>query len=228
MTRKLRPVNGDARGNRSPIGDARFYRTLPVQQRSHETVVAILEAARQAHAAEGLSASLSGIAARAGVTGPAVCRYFDDIHAIRGAVVSQSRWFYLNDVAEYLRATHIASWRDIIVMHIAIRVQSYRAGRAPVEEIAREPSVSESKRLALYLASVITELCRIEVDSAAMQRIELGLRLADALIRRAFLESDEGDPVWISACGKTVVGFIEPAVGELLLLPKKVTRRRAM
>ncbi|MDN4641997.1 TetR/AcrR family transcriptional regulator [Agreia sp. PsM10] len=225
VTRNPRPRITGNRWSRaliegSVIGDSRFYRTLPVQQRSHDTVVAVLEAARQVHAEEGLSASLGGIAARAGVTGPGVFRYFDDIHALRGALVSQSRWRYLNDVADYLDATTVESWRDIIMMHVEIRARSYRDGDAPVAEIAREPSLNESNRLALFFGSLITEYCGIKVGRAARQRLELGLRLADSLIRRAFLFSDEGDPIWISACENTVVGFLGSVFDEHSGQPK--------
>lgn len=233
VTRNSRPRNDGRKCNRariegSVIGDARFYRTLPVQQRSHETVVAVLEAARQVYAEEGLGASLTRIAARAGVTGPGICRYFVDIHAIRGAIVSQSRWRYLADVADYLDATTIETWRDVIMMHIAIRTQSYRADAAPVAEIAREPNLNESNRLALFLGSLITEYCDIEVDRMARRRIELGLRLSDALIQRAFLSSNEGDPMWISACEHAVVAFIGPAFSELARRPTLVKRRQAL
>ena len=180
------PMTGD--GSHPRIGHPSLYRNFPKQTRSRETAAAILSAACIISREVG-HVSIDAVAHTAGLSKAAVYRFFWNDHSLRKTLASQELELYLDDMTDALRQTTCARWQDIVLLHATIRRNAYctRKGPALVSERYSAES-NESEIIAEYLLGEITlRFADALIPHNVRYRIEIAIRLIDALIGREFV-----------------------------------------
>jgi AcrR family transcriptional regulator len=178
-----------------PVTDAIRQRREPVQARSRETVVRILEAAAELIEAEGLDAvTTRAIAERAGVSAPSLYRFFADRDEIFDRLLS-TQLAELDRHAEAAEATwEIASVRDFVGRELDLHVAYYethpsfvrlwfggRISPTVVAEVHRR-----NRTLALRARSTLAASGLVAPsvsESALVLLVELGDRVLDLAFR---------------------------------------------
>jgi len=179
------PMTGD--GTHPRIGHPSLYRNFPKQARSRETAAAVLSAACTLSREVG-DVSIDAVAHTVGLSKAAVYRFFWNDHSLRTTLASQELELYLDDMTDALRQRTCARWQDVVLLHATIRWHAYRTRKGPamVSERYRAES-NESEIIAEYLLGEIAlRFADDLIPHDVRHRIEIAIRLIDALIGREF------------------------------------------
>lgn len=177
-------MTGD--GSLPRIGHPSLYRNFPQQARSRMSAAAILSAACTLSREAGVS-HIDDVARRVGLSKAAVYRFFTDDHALRMALASQELELYLDAMTDALHRNSYARWQDVVLAHATIRCEAFRARGGPALVAERYgPGSNESEIIAEYLLGEITlRFADALIPADAVHRIEVAIRLIDAVIERA-------------------------------------------
>jgi AcrR family transcriptional regulator len=177
-------MTGD--GSLPRIGHPSFYRNFPQQARSRMSAAAILSAACTLSREAGTS-HIDDVARRVGLSKAALYRFFTDDHALRMALASQELELYLDAMTDALHENSYARWQDVVLAHATIRCEAYRTRKGPALVSERYgPASNESEVIAEYLLGEITlRFADALIPADAVHRIEVAIRLIDAVIERA-------------------------------------------
>jgi AcrR family transcriptional regulator len=161
------------------------------------------------------------IARRAGMSGPAIYRYFDDLDAIACALAKRNLERYLERSQTLLETS--ADWQDAIAGSVTAFSEFYRdepgfrwlrLGDPIAKNLLSD--TDGNKRL---LARQVCELfvARYEVDSRPdlLEHVEVMVEIGDALIARAFESDRDGDRFFLDECTRLMVSYL----GEYLAQP---------
>ncbi|KJC63526.1 hypothetical protein TZ00_13225 [Agreia bicolorata] len=173
---------------------------IPKYRKSHVFVDSILDAARAIAMGQEGPMTTTRIAEVAGCSVAGLYRYFCDVHDIRCALVAQDWSLYEQAVEAYRKDHVICAPADVLSMHFHIRESTLREGSGPIPAVQRYQVAdrpTESDRIArLHLQLVQPSQPAIN-EPSLHRHLELVVRLADALIRRAFTISPDGDPAML-------------------------------
>jgi AcrR family transcriptional regulator len=177
-------MTGD--GTLPRIGHPTLYRHFPQQARSRMSAAAILAAACTLSREAGAS-HIDDVARRVGLSKAAVYRFFTDDHALRMTLASQELELYLDAMTDALHQNSYARWQDLVLAHATIRCEAYRTRNGPALVSERyRPESNESEIIAEYLlGEIVLRFADALIPDDAVHRIEVAIRLIDAVIERA-------------------------------------------
>jgi AcrR family transcriptional regulator len=204
--RTLRTLSHSSWGDQNDL-----LRVVPKQKKSRRLVDSILAAARSVamNASEPLTTTKIAEVAECSVA--AVYRYFGDVHEIRAALVAQDWSNYVEAALLYELNHSIRTPSDILDMHFALREASLRGRSGPIPTVKRYDSTNSptESELIARLHLLMIHPPQIGIDrSSLLWQLELIVRLADALILRAFAASPAGDPQALQAGKSALLGYI--------------------
>jgi AcrR family transcriptional regulator len=161
------------------------------------------------------------IARRAGMSGPAIYRYFDDLDAIVFALAKRNFERYLERSQVLLEAA--ADWQDAIAGSVAAYSEFYRDEPGfrwlRLGDPIANNLLSGTEGNKTMLARQVCELfvARYEVDSRPdlLGHVEIMVEIGDALIARAFESNPDGDRFFLDECTRLMVNYL----GEYLAQP---------
>jgi AcrR family transcriptional regulator len=161
------------------------------------------------------------IARRAGMSGPAIYRYFDDLDAIVCALAERNLERYLERSQALLEASE--DWQGAIAGTVTVYSEFYRDEPGFRWLRLGDPIagnlLSETEGNKTLLARQISELfvARYEVDSRKdlLAHVEVMVEIGDALIARAFESDQNGDRFFLDECTRVMVNYL----GDYLAQP---------
>lgn len=188
-----------------------LLRVVPKQKKARLLVDSILVAARSVAMGSAEPLTTTRVAEVAECSVAAVYRYFGDVHEIRSALAAQD-WSYYVEAALLYELDHtIRTPSDILDMHFALRLTSLREKTGPIPTVKRYQAATRptESELIARLHLLLLQPPQIGVDrSPLLWHLELLVRLADALIQRAFASSPDGDPVMLESAKAALHGYI--------------------
>lgn len=198
-TYDLRPGVRAPRADAAPVDPARM-RHNPAQQRSIALVERMLEAAAVITDEHGLAAvTTSSVAKRARVSAAAVYRYFPDRLAILYALIARDVEIYASALRQLYDEAPPGSLVELINVAIEARASMYRtksnvSSLLLIEMVAQtDAALAGSRLVADVLVRVLYETFDMPSNQNQIKRVELGLRVGDILIHRAFKLNAAGD-----------------------------------
>ncbi|SKA79899.1 transcriptional regulator, TetR family [Agreia bicolorata] len=198
-------MRGDGRHPR--IGASCAYRVVPVQRRGRETVAGILAAAREisrtVYAGDLL---MKDVAEQSGLADGTVYRYFRNDDALRSALAAQALELYCDAMTALIAQGTCARWQDVVLLHITLRVDSYCRGEGPAAIPDRlRAEANESQVIAEFLGGVIRARdVDLQVPADLDHRIELSVRISDALVIHAFSTRPSQRRIVLAECRSVV------------------------
>jgi AcrR family transcriptional regulator len=178
----------------------------PKQARSNQRVAALLDAAAAVVQRQGYeNLTTADVAQQAGASIGTVYRYFKDRVAVLEALATRN--FERTDLQlrKALDGNHadaksaIASLFDMY-LELFRKETGYRSIRlGDVLDIRPHDKAPWSRHAAHTVVNVLHEKFGCENDDAAITRLEQGFVLVDAMLARAFWDTDKGDQAFIDA-----------------------------
>lgn len=202
--------------------DDTLLRRTPLQDRSAQRFTLILDTMAALIDEVGYpSISISLIAKRSGMTGPALYRYFDDLHAIARALARRNRDRFFERVDKTLE-NETLDWQDALTSLAADYANMFREEpgfrwlRLGDELDRNMPAPELSSRALVAQAAAKLFVDRYEVDYRAdlVGHVEVMIEFADALIARAFLFAPDGDPFFIEQCGQLLASYLGNSLAQ--------------
>ncbi|MCS5733116.1 TetR/AcrR family transcriptional regulator [Herbiconiux daphne] len=194
-------------------------RNEPVQARSSERIGALLDAASAVVAEVGIERLTTAmVAERAGASIGTVYRYFPDRIAVLSAMSLRGFERFLRKSVDNLEAASPSTIDGVFDCLIDASVEMHRTepGYTSIrlsDQIAL-PEVeggTTSARVAGPLAAILTDELGV-VDDDLVNRLDIALTIADALIVRAFISAPRGDEAAIAATRAVVGSYLGSSV----------------
>ena len=154
------------------------------------------------------------IARRAGMSGPAIYRYFDDLDAIAIALAARNLDRYLERSREML--TDADSWEDAIAGSVQAYSDFYRneAGfhwlrlGQPVTHNLHSTEESNKALLARQVTELFVERYEVMPRTELLKHVEVMVEIGDSLIAKAFEVAPDGDPFFLAECARLMVSYL--------------------
>jgi AcrR family transcriptional regulator len=161
------------------------------------------------------------IARRAGMSGPAIYRYFDDLDAIALALAARNLERYLERSREMLEGAD--RWEDAIAGSVQAYSDFYRSEPGfrwlrlgePIVHNLHRTSESNKTLLARSVTELFIERYEVEPRTELLGHVEIMVEIGDSLIAKAFEASPDGDPFFLRECTTLMVSYL----GEYLARP---------
>jgi AcrR family transcriptional regulator len=197
-------------------------RRRPVQRRSQERFDRILDATARLLDEVGYTAlTTKEVARRAEVPIGTLYQFFPGIDGLLGALAERNLEHFMNRLTRRMEAerpSDIATMVDLAVeeyvaMHRAVPgfgvVDFGAVGREDAQSVHLLDSVLENNAaVADRLWALLGDLIGGEDRAAARISLHVALECADAVLRLAFRQDAEGDPVLIAECKKLLRGYL--------------------
>jgi AcrR family transcriptional regulator len=194
-------------------------RNEPVQARSSERIGALLDAASAVVADVGIERLTTAmVAERAGASIGTVYRYFPDRIAVLSAMSLRGFERFLRKSVDNLDSAHPTTLDGVFdsLIDAAIEMHRTEPGYTSIrlsDQIAL-PEVeggSASARIAAPLARILIDELGV-TDDDLVNRLDIALTIADALLVRAFIIDPQGDAAAIAAARAVVSSYLGSAV----------------
>ena len=180
----------------------REVRIEPQQRRSLERIDLLLDTAADIideHGVNGLSTS--AVASRSGSSVGVVYRYFPNIESLLLALADRNLALYLERFEERAAEDGLAEWQSLARLAIlsyadlARTEPGFRTIRFGDLIVFRFPDAEtdSNRTLATKFANLFVDRFGFPESAAFLDEMEIGLEIADALTRRAFLHDRAGD-----------------------------------
>ena len=190
-------------------------RHLPRQDRSAQRVELILDTTATLVDEVGygnLSPAL--IARRAGMSGPAIYRYFTDLESIALALAARNLERYLDRCREFL--TDASEWKDAIAASVLAYADFFRyepgfrhirLGDTITHDllVARE---SNKSMLARAVSELFVEQFEVLPRTELVKHVEVMVEIGECLIAKAFEVAPDGDPFFLDECYPLMVDYL--------------------
>jgi AcrR family transcriptional regulator len=192
-------------------------RNEPIQARSSDRIVALLDAAAAVVDEVGIERLTTALVAdRAEASIGTVYRYFPDRIAVITALGARSIERFLRQLESDLAQKAPADWIDAVVVSIGSAVTMHRneVGFTSIRlgDLVLSPETDvariKSHRLAQTLREVLVANYGMPEDEALITRLEVALTMIDALLVRAFLLGGTGDETIIAECEQIVRDYL--------------------
>ena len=187
--------------------DSGLLRSQPVQARSNLRLTAILDAAAtliQRHGYEELTTA--AVAKQAGASIGTVYRYFNDRVELLKALATRNFERTTTKFFDELRSAKPATPEDAIDIVFEMYVDLFRnetgfrsLRMGDVLDLRPITGITASRRASETLATFFGTQYGVKVDDDFIHRLELNFITVDALLARAFIASEKGDPAFIDA-----------------------------
>jgi AcrR family transcriptional regulator len=194
-----------------------LLRRLPRQDRSAQRIDLILDTAATLIDEVGFgNLTPTLIARRAGMSGPAIYRYFDDIDSIWRSLATRSLGKFL-DRSEALLDDGALEWKDAIRGTIAVYSELYRhepgfrwirlgdpivAGNALSDHESNKTTVARRLRELFILRYDVVP--RVDL----LKHVETVIEICDSLVARAFETDPDGDEFFLGEAERITVGYM--------------------
>lgn len=161
------------------------------------------------------------IARRAGMSGPAIYRYFDDLDAIVLALAARNLERYLDRCRQMLPAAE--QWEDAIAGSVQAYSDFYRNEPGfswlrlgePITHNLHSAGESNKTMLAREVTELFVERYEVEPRTELLGHVEVMVEIGDSLIAKAFEANPDGDPFFLTECTTLMVSYL----GEYLARP---------
>lgn len=161
------------------------------------------------------------IARRAGMSGPAIYRYFDDLDAIVLALAARNLERYVDRCKEMLPAAE--QWEDAIAGSVQAYSDFYRNEPGfrwlrlgePITHNLHSTGESNKTMLAREVTELFIDRYEVEPRTELLRHVEIMVEIGDSLIAKAFEASPDGDPFFLTECTTLMVSYL----GEYLARP---------
>jgi AcrR family transcriptional regulator len=193
-----------------------FIRRTPTQDRSTQRFTLILDTMAALIDEVGYATiTISLIAKQSGMTGPAVYRYFDDLHSIARALARRNRDRFFDRVNLTLANEDLA-WEDAMRALAADYGSMFREEPGfrwlrLGDELDRNmvsPELSSRAIVARAAAEVFVDRYEVDYRHDLVRHVEVMIEFADALIARAFLFDPDGDEFFIEQCAVVLNSYL--------------------
>lgn len=191
-------------------------RHRPRQDRSAQRVELILDTTAGLIDEMGYGAVTTAlIARRAGMSGPAIYRYFTDVDSIALALAARNLERYVERCREFL--AHTGEWQDAIVAAIGAYADFFRhepgfrrvrLGDAFAQDL-RGARVSNKSVLARAVSELFVEEFEVLPRPELVMHVEVMVEIGDCLIARAFDSAPDGDPFFLGECERLMVNYLD-------------------
>ncbi|HXD62585.1 MAG TPA: TetR family transcriptional regulator [Lacisediminihabitans sp.] len=191
-------------------------RHRPRQDRSTQRVELILDTTAALIDELGYGALTTAlIARRAGMSGPAIYRYFTDIDSIALALASRNLERYVERCREFLAST--VEWQNAIVAAIGTYADFFRhePGFRRVRlgdtfaQDARGARSSNKGVLARAVSELFVEKFEVLPRTELVLHVEVMVEIGECLIARAFDSAPDGDPFFLGECERVMVNYLD-------------------
>ena len=154
------------------------------------------------------------IARRAGMSGPAIYRYFSDLDSIALALAARNLDRYVDRCREFLEEA--TEWQDAIVAAVASYADFFRhepgfrqirLGDAITHE-RLEARASNKTLLASTVSELFVEVYEVTPRSELLRHVEVMVEIGECLIAKAFEADPAGDPFFLDECGRLMVDYL--------------------
>ncbi len=198
-------------------------RTTPVQQRGHARVDALLDAAAEIVDTAGIAAmTTSAIAERSDSSVGVVYRYFPNADAVLVALAERNRDQYAARITAAVGERQPADWKSFVTLCVDVHADMVRT--VPGFRVIQQSNVVATRfasRETTHNEPIGHEFDDMLVEAYGFPRTEdlvfatqLAMECADAVTRRGFLHDRAGDPRFIEAAKKIIIGILTPHAPE--------------
>lgn len=197
------------------LRDSDLLRAAPVQARSNLRLTALLDAAANLIQREGYEElTTAAVAKEAGASIGTVYRYFVDRVALLKALATRNFERTTNLFIDTLTAKKPATAADAIDIVFDMYVDLFRNEKGyrslrmgDVLDLRPVAGITASRRSAETLANFLATISGTPVTEDAIHQLELNFITVDALLARAFIASEKGDPAFIDAARTVSTNF---------------------
>lgn len=184
-----------------------LLRALPVQARSNLRLTAILDAAATLIQRNGYEElTTAAVAKQAGASIGTVYRYFNDRVELLKALATRNFERTTTKFFDELRATTPATPEAAIDVVFELYVDLFRSEAGyrslrmgDVLDLRPVEGITASRRAAEAMAAFFGTQYGLSVNEKFIHTLELNFITVDALLARAFIASEKGDPAFIEA-----------------------------
>jgi len=197
-------------------------RRQPSQDRSTQRFELILDTMAALVDEVGYGAiTISLIAKRSAMSGPAVYRYFDDLQSISRALATRNLTRFLEKANANI-AEGSGEWPDTLLEALDSLVEMYRTepgfrGIRLGDGIDRnliDPTETNRSVIARMLADRFVERYGDPQHENFLNHVYTVVEIADSLIGRAFETDPHGDQFFIDECRRIVVSYLDEYVAR--------------
>ena len=191
-------------------------RRHPVQDRSSQRIDLILDTAAELIDETGYGAlTPTLIARRAGMTGPAIYRYFADTDAVVRALATRNLQRFLSSAAE--KVSLEPEWQDALVGFIDVYTGMMRNEPGfrwlGLGDGVDRHLLSETERNTRVVGRAAAEFMSTGYDTwdrpDFAKHVDIIVEIIVALVDRAFDGDDDGDPFYIDEAKRLAVGYLD-------------------
>jgi len=192
-------------------------RATPVQQRGLERVDKLLDSAARIIDAAGIAGlTTSAVAEESGSSVGVVYRYFPNVDALLTALADRNRQRFIAALEERIAEGAAPSWYDFI--RVCIETFADFARKEPAFSTLRFGDVialryahrhaATNDVLASFLESLLHERYGFELGDDLRFATEIAMECADAIMRRSFFTSPDGEPRYMEAAVRVVATIL--------------------
>lgn len=190
-------------------------RRQPRQDRSAQRVALILDTTASLVDEVGYGNLTPALIARsAGMSGPAIYRYFSDLESIALALAARNLERYVDRCREFLGEA--TEWQDAIIAAVASYADFFRyePGFRQIrlgDAITHErlgARVSNKTLLASTVSELFVEVYEVIPRSELLKHVEVMVEIGECLIAKAFETDPGGDQFFLDECGRLMVDYL--------------------
>jgi AcrR family transcriptional regulator len=193
-----------------------LLRRLPRQDRSAQRIDLILDTAATLIDEVGFgNLTPTLIARRAGMSGPAIYRYFDDVDSIGRSLATRTLGKFL-ERSEDLLENGALEWKDAIRGAIAVYSELYRHEPGfrwirfgdPISRNALSDRESNKTTVARRLRDLFILRYDVMPRVDLLKHVETVIEICDSLVARAFETDPDGDEFFIREAERISVDYM--------------------
>jgi len=192
-------------------------RATPVQQRGLERVDKLLDSAARIIDTAGIAGlTTSAVAEDSGSSVGVVYRYFPNVDALLAALADRNRQRFMVELGERIEQGAAPTWYDFV--RVCIETFADFARKEPAFSTLRFGDVialryahrqaATNDTLANYLGMFLHERYGFELTEDLHFATELAMECADAITRRSFFTSPDGEPRFTQAAVRIITTIL--------------------
>jgi len=202
-----------------PTSEPLDIRATPVQQRGLERVDKLLDSAARIIDAQGIAGlTTSAVAEDSGSSVGVVYRYFPNVDALLTALAERNRNRFMSELANRIEQGAAPSWYDFVRLCIVTfadfareepAFSTLRFGDVIALRYAHRQADTNDE-LAKYLDAFLHARYGFELTEDLHFATELAMECADAITRRSFFTSTDGEPRFTEAAVRIITAILYP------------------
>ncbi len=202
-----------------PTSESFDVRATPVQQRGLERVDKLLDSSARIIDSHGIAGlTTSAVAEDSGSSVGVVYRYFPNVDALLAALADRNRQRFMIEIANRIEQGGAPDWYAFV--RLCIETFSDFARAEPAFSTLRFGDVialryahrqaTTNDTLAKFLDAFLHEQYGFEITPDLTFATELAMECADAVTRRSFFTSPEGEPRFTEAAVRIITAILYP------------------